>query len=635
MRLINCSTLQLEEFFGANIPDYVILSHRWEDEEVSFADFTNNQGTAQTKRGFRKIDLTCRQALEDGWQYAWVDTCCIDKSSSAELSEAINSMFGWYESSKTCYVYLSDVREAESDVQFPASKWFTRGWTLQELLAPKRVEFFDQDWKILGTKWKHAGWIATITGIDKSLLARSDRKFNAYDRGTSDVQIGSFCVAQRMSWASRRTTTRVEDTAYALLGIFDINMPLLYGEGSRAFTRLQEEILRKSGDNSILAWGLDTISRHPAGWMPDIWSKSVLQPAETILASSPKDFKNCGDLVHVSPIKGSLLMTSVGLQVELPVIKKTLNLFWVRSNPSGLILGLLSCSNKSGYVVGIPLRRTEEEDTSPLRAERQRYYEHGATQWHSAVLLGPRVLSQTELGQIVIVREQPPANGIFDPRKRRSQICLNESDALQKTGYSCVNGKALMIIGIGQGQITAEHWDSTSKVLSFDSGFDCELLLGFRFLASHLAPVPHSDAAFTLFAHTGHKKTWVFPKDLQRTVEHRYLNDQMENNSIPDNTQELTLYDRTSWPFKLRVTFEEKEVFRWRIIQINVDAEYLKDVAPKSDVNHDSSDFEAYRADSPPISDTTPRDPRYGMVEIRVWGPGDRTAPGAALKIVK
>jgi hypothetical protein len=118
--------------------------------------------------------------------------------------------------------------------QFPIGKWFTRGWTLQELLAPINVDFFDQDWERLGTKRDHADWLLFITGIDKTAL-----------RKDYDLELGSFCIAKRMSWASHRETTRTEDTAYALLSIFDINMPLLYGEGMRAFTRLQEVILRK------------------------------------------------------------------------------------------------------------------------------------------------------------------------------------------------------------------------------------------------------------------------------------------------------------------------------------------------------------------------------------------------------
>jgi hypothetical protein len=596
MRLINCSSQQLEEFFGANTPDYVILSHRWEEEEVSFADFTRDRAAARAKRGFRKIDLTCRQALADGYKYAWVDTCCIDKSSSAELSEAINSMFGWYGSSSICYVYLSDVRQAESVVQFPRSKWFTRGWTLQELLAPKSVEFFDQAWERLGTKKAHSVWISKITGIDDSVLARSRRKANAYDEGGSDVQIGSFCVAKRLSWAARRETTRVEDTAYALLGIFDINMPLLYGEGTRAFTRLQEEILRKSGDNSILAWGLDLNAQHPAGLIPAEFEHC--HPRENILALSPKDFAHCQDMVHVSPTTGALVMTSIGLQLELPVVIIE-NTFWAWSDSTGYMVGLLSCSNKPDHVVGIPLRSTELQYNSPLRVERQEFGVRGAMHARSAVLLGPRIIAQSILSQVVLVQETWSANKRYDRHRRRNQICINESDALKRTGYSCVNGTALMVLQMDRGVITEEHWDPISKMLSFDSAFGSQLLLGFRFLAPQLSPL-NPNKAFTLFAHTEHKKAWFFPGDEQRMVKYKHLYDQMENNSIEDNTQDWTLSSEDFKQFKLRVTFEEKEVFRWRIIQINVDAEYHHDDIDPQEVLYTPRNNENQSISAPP-----------------------------------
>ncbi|KAF2029556.1 HET-domain-containing protein [Setomelanomma holmii] len=152
MRLINCSTLQLEEYFGDKVPRYAILSHTWGDEEVTFADFTHDQAGARKKKGYGKISHTCRQALQDGLHYAWVDTCCIDKTSSAELSEAINSMFAWYAYSCVCYVYLADVAAADFHTKSHRSRWVTRGWTLQELLAPSDLMFYDTIWHPLGTR---------------------------------------------------------------------------------------------------------------------------------------------------------------------------------------------------------------------------------------------------------------------------------------------------------------------------------------------------------------------------------------------------------------------------------------------------------------------------------------------------
>jgi hypothetical protein len=241
MRLLqsdNDSNLSLTEFFDDDIPDYAILSHRWEAGEVTFKDLTD--GTSEAKAGYGKIQFCGEQARRDELEYFWVDTCCIDKSSSAELSEAINSMFRWYQKAARCYVYLSDVSTGErkaSDTSaectwesaFRASKWFTRGWTLQELLAPRTVEFFSEEGNRLGDKGTLEQQIHEITGIPSTALRQ--------------YSLSQFDVEERFSWAKSRQTTRGEDKAYSLFGIFDIQMPLLYGEGEvKAFQRLREAI---------------------------------------------------------------------------------------------------------------------------------------------------------------------------------------------------------------------------------------------------------------------------------------------------------------------------------------------------------------------------------------------------------
>jgi len=189
MRLLNTSTGVFEEFIGTNIPAYAILSHTWGDEEVSFKDMTTKP-TNRSKKGYTKISMTCRLAQADELQYACIDTCCIDKSSSAELSEAINSMYRWYQSAEKCYAYLADL---ESTTQWrqnlPRCRWFTRGWTLQELIAPEEVYFFDEDWNRVFRKSDKIDILALITGVDKNVL-----------RGSRSVL--SVSVAQRMSWAS-------------------------------------------------------------------------------------------------------------------------------------------------------------------------------------------------------------------------------------------------------------------------------------------------------------------------------------------------------------------------------------------------------------------------------------------------
>ncbi|XXH03100.1 hypothetical protein Hte_009491 [Hypoxylon texense] len=253
MRLINTETLQLESFTNPEKGSYAILSHTWGPEEVPFQkDLTS----AKWMQGFAKIEKTCELAKERNLLYAWVDTCCIDKSSSAELSEAINSMFKWYQEAAVCFAFLVDVslkpvdHERSSNggdnaitiEQLGECRWIQRGWTLQELLAPKNVEFYDGNWEFMGSKDSQLlDALSEATGIESVYL-------------TGDEEIWSATVGTRMRWASKRETTRLEDTAYCLLGIFDINMPLVYGEGDKAFIRLQEEICKQSNDLYLFAW---------------------------------------------------------------------------------------------------------------------------------------------------------------------------------------------------------------------------------------------------------------------------------------------------------------------------------------------------------------------------------------------
>jgi hypothetical protein len=243
MRLLqyhNDGGFSLAEFFGDDSPKYAILSHTWGvgTEEVTFGDLVN--GTGKSKAGYKKIRFCGEQARRDGLRYFWIDTCCIDKSSSSELAEAINSMFLWYRESAKCYVYLSDVLKGDCDenhnllrstwkLAFRKSRWFTRGWTLQELIAPASIEFFSSDGQRLGDKISMEQEVYEITSIPIRAL-----------RG---CPLSEFSIAERLSWAAKRDTFRPEDKAYSLLGIFDVHMPLLYGEGrSKAFKRLQEEI---------------------------------------------------------------------------------------------------------------------------------------------------------------------------------------------------------------------------------------------------------------------------------------------------------------------------------------------------------------------------------------------------------
>jgi hypothetical protein len=223
-----------------NIPPYAILSHTWgnDDDEVTFKDLTG--GSGKTKRGYDKILFCASQARLDGLQYIWIDTCCIDKSNNAELSEAIISMFRWYRSAAKCYVYLSDVSSTGQDpttqhwaLNFRKSRWFTRGWTLQELIAPSSVEFFSIEGQLLGSKHLLEQQVHEITGIAVKAL--------------QGHALSEFSIAERLSWAEFRKTKREEDKAYSLFGMFNVNMPPLYGEGMEsAFRRLHGEIGKRS-----------------------------------------------------------------------------------------------------------------------------------------------------------------------------------------------------------------------------------------------------------------------------------------------------------------------------------------------------------------------------------------------------
>ncbi|KAH7063821.1 heterokaryon incompatibility protein-domain-containing protein [Paraphoma chrysanthemicola] len=269
MRLINTTTLVVEEFNPHNVPPYAILSHTWEEEEMSLQEMRSTRFS--TKKGFAKIKRCCVQAAEDGFTHCWIDTCCIDKTSSAELSEAINSMFQWYQESSICYALLSDcfddckVWNARTVRHFADSRWWTRGWTLQELLAPKVVEFYNTEWRRIGSRNSLRKHVSFASGIDEEILGGKD--------------INTCNVAVRMSWAAKRQTTRVEDQAYCLMGLFDVNMPLLYGEGVRAFARLQEEILRVTEDYSLFLWQM-----HPE------------RSSSCLFADSPADFSTLLDV---------------------------------------------------------------------------------------------------------------------------------------------------------------------------------------------------------------------------------------------------------------------------------------------------------------------------------------------------
>ena len=341
MRLIHTRTKQFKEFYEPNIPKYAILSHRWGEEESTYKEFRKMQASGAALRkigmiykgrsevaGLEKIERFCEVAVKS-WdlEWAWVDTCCIDKRSSAELTEAINSMYKWYQESALCIVYLADVECTDAEIaslksrnpdlgfsedsesasrssntaqqlkdKILASSWFTRGWTLQELIAPNSLHFYDASWTRMYDRADIKDEIERKTGIDQWIF------FGMSEHRVFRVR---WSIAQRMSWASKRVTTRGEDMAYSLLGLFNVNMPLLYGEGAeKAFLRLQLEIIKNSDDETIFSWHNDLYPTLPA--------------MTGMFAPSPAAFANAHKIIRTFAARRPYAMTNKGLELTIP-----------------------------------------------------------------------------------------------------------------------------------------------------------------------------------------------------------------------------------------------------------------------------------------------------------------------------
>ncbi|KAI1149190.1 heterokaryon incompatibility protein-domain-containing protein [Nemania diffusa] len=297
MRLLNIDSLEVEEFIGSSLPPYTILSHTWGLEEVTLQDLPKFGLTRLV--GFRKLQYLCDQTRQDGFQYTWVDTCCIDRESSAELSEAINSMYKWYSKAEVCYVYLCDVHYTEGEDIDPTSafyhsRWFARSWTLQELIAPDSLTFYDAYWRCIGTKKSLFHIVSAVTGIPQLCLEGKEVP-------------ADFSVATRFSWASKRSCTRPEDIAYSLMGLFGVYMPLLYGEGEKAFFRLQEEIVKSIDDQSIFSWAVSN-------------EDSRCGKPSSIFARSPADFATAANIYPFAELQTPPYFTSRGLSISLPLV---------------------------------------------------------------------------------------------------------------------------------------------------------------------------------------------------------------------------------------------------------------------------------------------------------------------------
>ncbi|KAI0645361.1 heterokaryon incompatibility protein-domain-containing protein [Trametes meyenii] len=316
-------------------PRYAILSHVWAPSgEQTFQELRLLDPSTGLRDASVKIQNCCKFAHALGYSRVWIDNCCIDKASSAELSEAINSMYLWYAEASVCLVFLEDVSDDDDPrspySQFCRSKWFTRGWTLQELVAPKEVLFLSRGWRLLGTKSDLAEIIEQVTKIPLSILLHTQ-------------PLSAFSVAQRMSWASGRETTRLEDEAYALMGIFDIHMPTLYGEGRRAFIRLQEEILMLNPTTEYLERSQLLLTDSPREFYPS----SAITSAP--MASVAHDLGPHLDFVP------EILFTSYGARVRMLLIPFKLG--------SSLVthVAVLSCRNVEGDALVLLLRPQDGE----------------------------------------------------------------------------------------------------------------------------------------------------------------------------------------------------------------------------------------------------------------------------------
>ncbi|KAI1791391.1 HET-domain-containing protein, partial [Ganoderma leucocontextum] len=375
---------------------YAILSHVWGPSEQSFQDVQALQKRYSSpsdnprSHACEKIRNFCIYAEAAGYELAWADTCCIDKTSSAELSEAINSMYTWYANADVCYAFLRDVSDSDDpelpDSAFRRSKWFTRGWTLQELIAPLEVVFLSASWKPLCSKCAWPGLIQQVTGIDIDVLL-------------SLVKLPSIPAARRISWASERETTRVEDEAYSLMGICGVNIPVMYGEGRRAFTRLQEEIMKQSPDHTIFVWGLshsvsieELLAHAPWTDYPRRAVHGETDPTYQVLfAPSPRAFQGSSQVQRVSVRRHALTaeisvaamnnlqpepsvlnralspphqvpeftVTSYGVRARLPIIQ-------ICEDDTSIAIAVLACQGPEGSIVGLLLHQQDHPDDIPL-----------------------------------------------------------------------------------------------------------------------------------------------------------------------------------------------------------------------------------------------------------------------------
>jgi len=461
------------EFCDDEVTKYAILSHRWIGQEVEHDEIVGLAKMDKEKRdeirqrdGYRKILDSCKQAKKDGYEWLWVDTCCIDKRSSAELSEAINSMYLWYENAQVCYAYLHDVLDSSFPVtrnneRYPNGwpEWFSRGWTLQEMIAPSNVQFFNKEWRAIGSKWTLAGTLEEITGVPERIL-------------TDGLSGDRPCIAQIMSWAANRTTTRVEDRAYSLMGLLDVNMPMLYGEGKKAFHRLQLEVIRMSNDQSIFAWSWDGEGVRTGNILADdpsafrCCSKMKLMDPDIFLKSIPGWLLPEAELPSTEDDRlGTFPITNRGIQIWLFLLPidgaDSVFRAWLPCHSSSwrppVTINL--CLRESNYY------RCAELDPYPegILQFRRVYLRYQDTSHHNAAF---------EIDDSAITENGFICSSAYPAKFIVNTFILTSTDPLCVKFYP--NDETGHCFVVGFGQFFGKHWIHVKSALPFAWGSLCE-----------------------------------------------------------------------------------------------------------------------------------------------------------------
>ncbi|KAL9613394.1 MAG: hypothetical protein Q9167_002042 [Letrouitia subvulpina] len=460
MRFLNTSTLQFEEipdselYFDKN--QYAILSHRWghNEDEVLFDDVRLSRDIT-SKKGFNKVQGFCRLASSRGFRYGWIDTCCINKANLTELSEAINSMYRWYQESKLCIAYLDDVPHK----RLMDSIWFDRCWTLQELIAPEVVNFFDRDWNMAGTKIELSADLSLKTKIPEGVLRHSS-------------ELSTCSIAQRISWAAHRESTRIEDKAYSLMGLFNIHMPMIYGEGASAFLRLQQNIIQQSKDESIFAWKMEF--------------SGYTRTYSGLFAPSPSAYAGCSEIVQTRGSQG-FSVTNGELSIRMMTIPYCMESF----------LAKLHCTDKASADDNffILIARTSNQGEYVRLTERQSFRQR-------SIPILRQSCREERLIRIAVNPMIPPLNHFYGfwlrtlhPRGHtRSQTKILSNSPTCEADYVCQRNSSEGLAGVIHFASLDRHdYSQNSEVrwikFSFDSNFNPTLWIANYKHSSQLKPI--------------------------------------------------------------------------------------------------------------------------------------------------